>query len=42
MKCAVEIGLGAMIYIQIFIKIVLGIQKMIGGIHRYTGCKVIS
>jgi hypothetical protein len=31
MKYAVEIGSAAMIYIKIFIKIVSGIEKLIGG-----------
>jgi hypothetical protein len=31
MKCAVEFGLGAMIYIPSFIKIGSGIQKLIWG-----------
>jgi hypothetical protein len=34
MKYAVEMGLGAMIYIPGFIKIGLGIQKLTRGIHR--------
>jgi hypothetical protein len=34
MKYAVEMGSGAMIYLPSFIKIVFGIQKLIGG---YTG-----
>jgi hypothetical protein len=33
MKYAVEMGSDAMIYIPSFIKIGLGIQKLIGGIH---------
>jgi hypothetical protein len=32
---AVEMGSGAMIYIPSFIKIILGIQKLIGEIHRH-------
>jgi hypothetical protein len=36
MKYAVEMGSGAIIYILSFIKIGSGIQKLIGGIHRYT------
>jgi hypothetical protein len=36
MKYAVEMGTGAMIYIPSFIKIDSAIQKLIGGIHRYT------
>jgi hypothetical protein len=36
MKCAVEMGSGAMIYVQSFIKIGSGIQKLIGGIHIQT------
>jgi hypothetical protein len=27
---------GAVIYVPIFIKIGSGVQKLIGGIHRYT------
>jgi hypothetical protein len=42
MKYAVEIGSGGMIYIPNFIVIGSGIQKLIGGIHRHTGSKVIS
>jgi hypothetical protein len=42
MKCAVELGLGTMIYIPSFINIVSGIQKLMSGIHRYTDSKVIS
>jgi hypothetical protein len=38
MKYAVEMGSGAMIYIPSFIKIGLGIQKLMGGgIHRQHG-----
>jgi hypothetical protein len=37
MKYAVGMGSGAMIYIPSFIKIGLGIQKLIGGIHRLMG-----
>jgi hypothetical protein len=37
MKHVFEIGLGAMISIPSFMKIGLGIQKLIRGIHRYTG-----
>jgi hypothetical protein len=33
MKYAVEMGLGAMIYIPSFIKISSGIRKLIGGIN---------
>jgi hypothetical protein len=36
MKYAVEMGPSAMIYIPSFIQIGLGIQKLIGGIHRHT------
>jgi hypothetical protein len=36
MKYAVEMGSDAMMYIQSFIKIGSGIQKLIGGIHRHT------
>jgi hypothetical protein len=42
MKYAVEMGSGAMIYISVFIKIVLGIQKLLWGIHRHTDSMVIS
>jgi hypothetical protein len=35
MKCAVEMGLGVMIYIPSFIKIVSGIQKLTGGSHTH-------
>jgi hypothetical protein len=39
MKYAVEMGLGALIYISSFIKIGLGIQKLMegGGVHREHG-----
>jgi hypothetical protein len=36
MKYAVEMCLGAMIFIPSFIKLGSGIQKFIGGIHRHT------
>jgi hypothetical protein len=37
MKYAVEMGSDTMIYIPSFIKIVSGIQKLMGGgIHRHT------
>jgi hypothetical protein len=36
MKYAVEVGLGAMVYIPSFVKIGSGIQKLIRGIHRHT------
>jgi hypothetical protein len=42
MKYAVEMGSRARIYIPSFIKIGLGVQKVIGGIHRQTESKVIS
>jgi hypothetical protein len=42
MRYAVEMGLGAMTYIASFIKIGLGIQKLIGVIHRHTDSMVIS
>jgi hypothetical protein len=35
MKYAVEMGSGAMIYIPSFIKICSGIQKLMGGTHRF-------
>jgi hypothetical protein len=41
-EVAVELGSGAMIYIPSFIKIGSAIQKLIGGIHRYTYSMVIS
>jgi hypothetical protein len=37
MKCAVEMGSGAMICMLILTKFGSGIQKLIGGIHRQTG-----
>jgi hypothetical protein len=37
MKFAVEMGSDAIIYIPSFIKIVSGIQKLIGGDHRQHG-----
>jgi hypothetical protein len=43
MKCAVQMGSGTIIYIPSFIKIVSGIQKLIGaGVHRYTDSMVIA
>jgi hypothetical protein len=44
MKYAVEMGSGGMIYIQSYIKIGSGIQKLIveGGIHRHRESTVIS
>jgi hypothetical protein len=36
MKYAVELGSGAIIYEPSFIKTGSEIQKLIGGIHRYT------
>jgi hypothetical protein len=41
MNYAIEIGSGVMKYIPTFIKIGLGIQKLIG-IHRHTDSKVTS
>jgi hypothetical protein len=35
-------GSGAVIYVPSFIKIVLGIQKLLGGIHTHTERNVIS
>jgi hypothetical protein len=37
MKHTTEMGLSAMIYILSFINIGLGIQMLIGGIHRQHG-----
>jgi hypothetical protein len=42
MKYAVEMGLGAMIYIPSFIKIVSPILKLIRVIHRHTDSTVIA
>jgi hypothetical protein len=42
MKCVVEMGSGAMIYIPSFIKTGSGIQKLIGGIHRHTDSMEIA
>jgi hypothetical protein len=42
MKYAFEMGSDAMIYIQSFIKIGSGIQKLRGGIHGHKDSKVIS
>jgi hypothetical protein len=36
MKYTVEMGSGAVVHTPDFIKIDSGIQKLIGGIHRYT------
>jgi hypothetical protein len=33
MKYTVEVGIGALMYVPIFIKIGSAIQKLIGGIH---------
>jgi hypothetical protein len=42
MKQAVEMGSGAMIYIQGFINTGSGIQKLIEEIHRHTDSMAIS
>jgi hypothetical protein len=42
MKYPVEMGSGAMIYIQSFIKTGLGIGKLIGGIHRHKDSMKIT
>jgi cystathionine beta-lyase/cystathionine gamma-synthase len=42
MKYAVEMGLGAIIYIQSFTKTASGIQNFLGGGEGYTDSKVIS
>jgi hypothetical protein len=42
MKYASEMGSGAMMHIQIFIKIGSAVQKLIGGIHRHTDSMVIA
>jgi hypothetical protein len=42
MKCGVEMGSGAMIYVPSFIRIGSGIQTLIKGIHRHTDRKKIS
>jgi hypothetical protein len=42
MKYAVELGSGAMIYRRSFIKIDLGIKKLVGGIHRHTDSMAVS
>jgi hypothetical protein len=42
MKCAVDMGSFAMVYVPGFIKIGSGIQRLLGRIHRHTGGKVIS
>jgi hypothetical protein len=43
MKHAVEMGLGAMIYMPSFVKFRSGIQKLLGrGIHGHKNNKVIS
>jgi hypothetical protein len=36
MKYAIETDSGAMIHTPSFVKICAGIQKFIGGMHRYT------
>jgi hypothetical protein len=35
MKYAIEMSSGGMIYIPSFIKTDLGVQKLIGGIHKH-------
>jgi hypothetical protein len=45
MKCAIEVGPGAMIYMLSFVKTVSGIQKLLGrggGCNTQTHSKVIS
>jgi hypothetical protein len=42
MKYAVLMGSGAMIYIPSFTKIGSGIQKFIGGTHKYIDSIVIA
>jgi hypothetical protein len=42
MKDAVEMGSGGMIYIQNFIKIASGIQKLIGRTHGHTDIREIA
>jgi hypothetical protein len=42
MKYAVEMDLGAMIYIPSFMKTGSSIQKLIRGIHRHTDSIVIA
>jgi hypothetical protein len=42
MKFAFEMGLDAVIYIPSFIKICLGIQKLIREIHRHTTLKSLK
>jgi hypothetical protein len=42
MNYVAEMGSGAMIYIPNFIKIGSGIQKLIGGIRRYTDSMEIA
>jgi hypothetical protein len=41
MNCGVEIGVGVMIYIPSFIKIGLGMQNLLDGIHiKHADSKV--
>jgi hypothetical protein len=42
MRCAVEMGSGAVIYISRFLKIGSGIQKLIRGIHIHTDSMEIA
>jgi hypothetical protein len=42
MKYTVEMGSDAMIYTPSFIKIGLGTQKLIRGIHRHTDSMAIA
>jgi hypothetical protein len=41
MKYTTDMGPGAMMYVQIFIKTGSGIQKLIRGIHKHTDSVVI-
>jgi hypothetical protein len=42
MKYAIEMDLGAMMYIPSFMKIGSGIQMLIGRIHKYADSMVIA
>jgi hypothetical protein len=40
MKCTVEMGSGAMLYIPSFVKTGSAIQKLVKGIHRQHGDRI--
>jgi hypothetical protein len=42
MKYAAEMGSGAMIYVSSFVTIGIGTQKLIRGIYRHTGRRLLK